>query len=334
LKGEGESTEPVKDLSSAVYVGKIPKHFEEHDMLTLFGKYGEIKQLDVVRDTRKKNPKKNRGFSFITYKTTQAAKDAIKAMNNHVLEGNAIVVVPARKGRFEGKEGGPKDKLEQFRLREVKKPTRRRNRTNRTNQQRLKAFLDDIDTFPLPTQHIYTDEGPMHVRRGLSVSMSPKSHTRSFRSCSPGAYEMARAEFARRNKSPPGYAKAKEEFRRRYHEAGKQRKHSPTRAYEAARKEYARQGYESALHDFSVRYGSPRSYEMAQYGYEAARAEFLSGSPMGFSNSRGIDSFSPRQKTPPGFPVFKDVLGDSSREADMPVISSRRASTRPSSKQY
>jgi len=312
--------ESQKDLSKAVYVGKIPKTYMESDVIALFGRFGEISELDVVRDTRKKNPKKNRGFAFITYKTAEAATKAKNALDGHVLDGNAIVVTQARSEKFGDK---PIDGSQHFRLRAMKPrlPKPQKKRRDGLRRARLKAFLDDIDNFPLPKQHIYTDEGPMHVRRGLSISMSPRSHSRSFRSLSPTAYKKARADFAHRQNTSSGYKSAKEEFARRYHTSkyggsnsyGSNSYGSNSYAFESARQEFARQGYEAALNEFSSRYGSPRSFAMTKYGYEAARADYFDGSPMRFSTSGGFDSFSPRRNS--GYRrmddyMFRDVLAE------------------------
>merc|ERR1712098_107390 len=155
-----------------------------------------------------------------------------------------------------------------------------------------------------------------HVRRGLSISMSPRSHSRSFHSLSPTAYKKARNDFAQRQKTSSGYKSAKEEFARRYHTSkyGGSDCYAPNNyAYESARQEFARQGYQAALNEFSNRYGSPRSFAMTKYGYEAARADYFDGSPMRFSTSGGFDSFSPRPNS--GYHrvedfMFRDVLAE------------------------
>jgi len=67
----------------SVFVGKLSGRMRNSELEDEFSRFGRIKDLDFRKD---------RGFAFITYSSSDAAKDAIRKMDDRKINGYRIVV--------------------------------------------------------------------------------------------------------------------------------------------------------------------------------------------------------------------------------------------------
>lgn len=76
-----------------VYVGNFPYTFDEKKLEELFSSYGEIEEVNVIKD---KFSGRSKGFGFITFKENESAKKAIAEMNGKEIEGRELKVNEAK----------------------------------------------------------------------------------------------------------------------------------------------------------------------------------------------------------------------------------------------
>ncbi|XP_050547442.1 CUGBP Elav-like family member 2 [Daktulosphaira vitifoliae] len=62
-----------------MFVGQIPRAMNEQDLMELFGEFGRVYQLNLLRD---KFTGVSKGCCFVTYFTRKAALDAQNALHN------------------------------------------------------------------------------------------------------------------------------------------------------------------------------------------------------------------------------------------------------------
>lgn len=72
-----------------IYVASIHSELSEQDVQSVFEAFGVIKTINLVRDPQ---TGKHKGYGFIEYETSQAAQDAISAMNLFDLGGQYLRV--------------------------------------------------------------------------------------------------------------------------------------------------------------------------------------------------------------------------------------------------
>ncbi|URE39308.1 hypothetical protein MUK42_07657 [Musa troglodytarum] len=83
------STSVTSDLAlRKIYIGGLSPDISSENLLSFFGRYGEIEEGSVAYD---KETNKSRGFGFVTYRTVEAAKKAIDDPNK-TLGGRNITV--------------------------------------------------------------------------------------------------------------------------------------------------------------------------------------------------------------------------------------------------
>jgi len=90
-----------------IYIGNLSYGTTEETLKTLFGEFGEIASVKVIKDRFSGRP---RGFGFIEMPSNAEADQAIKALNGNRIDGNNIKVRPAD-------SGGKKRKKRPFRRR-------------------------------------------------------------------------------------------------------------------------------------------------------------------------------------------------------------------------
>lgn len=95
-------------MGNRLYVGNLPYQTTDQDLQDLFGKAGAVQAVQVMRDPA---TGRARGFAFVEMATDEAAQKAIAELNEHQLEGRALVVNEARPkaqggGRGGGRSGG------------------------------------------------------------------------------------------------------------------------------------------------------------------------------------------------------------------------------------
>jgi cold-inducible RNA-binding protein len=92
---------------SKIYVGNLPYRASEQTISDLFGKFGPIEEVALIKDRETGRPK---GFGFITFKTDSAAQSAL-ALNGQDFQGRPLKVSlakdrPPRTGGSGGGRGG------------------------------------------------------------------------------------------------------------------------------------------------------------------------------------------------------------------------------------
>jgi RNA recognition motif-containing protein len=76
-----------------VYVGNLPFSIDDEGLRKVFGTYGEIEEVSVIKD---KFSGRSKGFGFVTFKDDEDAKKAIAAMNDKEVEGRNLKVNEAK----------------------------------------------------------------------------------------------------------------------------------------------------------------------------------------------------------------------------------------------
>lgn len=79
-----------------LYVGNLAPDIQEEDLRSAFGEFGEVTDAKVVR-TGPSGP--SRGFGFVRFAKREDALLAVSKMSGVELNGQALTVNPARKGR-------------------------------------------------------------------------------------------------------------------------------------------------------------------------------------------------------------------------------------------
>jgi RNA recognition motif-containing protein len=123
-KGEERATEPTSEEAlRKVYVGNLSYDLTpegEQRLRNLFDEAGGIKEFDIRKDQR---TGKLLGFGFITYKTAEAAKDALD-FNDIEFEGRHLTVDLAKpkKPREREQTRGSREELRRERRESPSKP--------------------------------------------------------------------------------------------------------------------------------------------------------------------------------------------------------------------
>ena len=65
-----------------VYVGHLPKGFEEGELRKFFEQFGKVNKLRV---SRSKKTARTRGYAFIEFASKDVAEIAVKTMNGYML---------------------------------------------------------------------------------------------------------------------------------------------------------------------------------------------------------------------------------------------------------
>ncbi|MEE6487575.1 hypothetical protein FKM82_014943 [Ascaphus truei] len=92
-----------------LFVGGLSFDTDEQNLEEVFGKYGQISEVVVVKD---RETKRSRGFGFVTFENPEDAKDAMEAMNGKSVDGRQIRVDQAgkssgdRRGGYRGGSSG------------------------------------------------------------------------------------------------------------------------------------------------------------------------------------------------------------------------------------
>ncbi|XP_011837467.1 PREDICTED: RNA binding motif protein, X-linked-like-1 [Mandrillus leucophaeus] len=92
------------DRPGKLFIGGLNTETNEKALETVFGKYGRIVEVLLIKD---RETNKSRGFAFVTFESPADAKDAARDMNGKSLDGKAIKVEQATKPSFERGRHGP-----------------------------------------------------------------------------------------------------------------------------------------------------------------------------------------------------------------------------------
>ena len=86
-------------MSKKIYVGNVPWKVGEDELRKLFENYGTVTSVSMINDHE---TGRYRGFSFIEMESDREANEAIKALDNHVLDGRNLRVNEARERERSG----------------------------------------------------------------------------------------------------------------------------------------------------------------------------------------------------------------------------------------
>ena len=76
-----------------IYVGNLPFSATEDDVRQIFGAYGQVESVALIKDKLTGKP---RGFGFVEMPNATEAQAAIQALNGSDFNGRDMVVNPAR----------------------------------------------------------------------------------------------------------------------------------------------------------------------------------------------------------------------------------------------
>jgi RNA recognition motif-containing protein len=80
-------------MSQKLYVGNLSYNTTEGTLRTLFAEFGEIESVNVITDRDTGRPK---GFAFVEMATSEAAKEAIDALDGKSVDERTIKVDKAK----------------------------------------------------------------------------------------------------------------------------------------------------------------------------------------------------------------------------------------------
>eukprot|EP00892_Ulva_mutabilis_P002387 jgi/Ulvmu1/12149/UM085_0013.1 len=91
LNGVPESASYHSDYRSSAYVyaGQLSFNLTEGDLLAIFSQFGEIVDVNLVRD---KNTQKSRGFAFLAYEDQRSTDLAVDNLNGITVDGRTVAV--------------------------------------------------------------------------------------------------------------------------------------------------------------------------------------------------------------------------------------------------
>ena len=84
-----------------IYIGNLSPHTTEDTLKSLFGEFGDIESVKVIKD---RSSGSSKGFGFIEMPSNSEADQAIKALNGNRVDGNTIKVNPAQSGTKRSKK--------------------------------------------------------------------------------------------------------------------------------------------------------------------------------------------------------------------------------------
>ena len=98
-------------MSRKLYVGNLPYQTEERELQEVFGQFGSVESVRVMRDMA---TGRARGFAFVEMATDEEAQAAATRLNGHQLGGRTLTVNEARpKPAYAGGggrgSGGPRE---------------------------------------------------------------------------------------------------------------------------------------------------------------------------------------------------------------------------------
>ncbi|MGB7184106.1 MAG: RNA-binding protein [Burkholderiaceae bacterium] len=90
-------------MATKIYVGNLPWRITEDQLGEIFAEHGEVTDTKIVSD---RETGRSRGFGFVTMTDQDLARQAIEALNGHVIEGRNLVVNEAHDQGGKGATGG------------------------------------------------------------------------------------------------------------------------------------------------------------------------------------------------------------------------------------
>jgi RNA recognition motif-containing protein len=87
----------------SIYVGNLSYSTVEQDLEQVFGQYGQVDRVQIIRDRDTGQP---RGFAFVEMSNDNEASSAVNALNGTDLHGRTLTVNEARPRESFGGGGG------------------------------------------------------------------------------------------------------------------------------------------------------------------------------------------------------------------------------------
>lgn len=79
-------------MAKKLFIGNLPFTMDEGQLTTLFGEYGKVESLNIVKD---KFSGRSKGFGFVEFATEEEAQKAIAALDGSEQAGRNIAVKEA-----------------------------------------------------------------------------------------------------------------------------------------------------------------------------------------------------------------------------------------------
>jgi len=80
-------------MESKLYVGNLSYDTTEDGLRTLFAEAGTVVSVEIIKDRK---TGRNKGFAFVTMSSDEEAQNAIKILNEKMLDDRAVKVNIAR----------------------------------------------------------------------------------------------------------------------------------------------------------------------------------------------------------------------------------------------
>lgn len=92
-------------MSTKLYVGNLAYGTDNNSLEAMFSSFGQVSSAQVITD---RDTGRSKGFGFVEFGDSQAAKAAIAEMNGKDVDGRSLTVNEARprEDRGEGRSGG------------------------------------------------------------------------------------------------------------------------------------------------------------------------------------------------------------------------------------
>ncbi|KAJ3120752.1 hypothetical protein HK098_004265 [Nowakowskiella sp. JEL0407] len=115
LHESGSWHDTYKD-SAYVYAGGLPFNMSEGDIIAVFAQYGEVVDVNLVRD---KDTGKSKGYAFIAYEDQRSTNLAVDNFNGILIAGRIIRVDHVR--QYRGQKTKTEQESESFKLEQSRK---------------------------------------------------------------------------------------------------------------------------------------------------------------------------------------------------------------------
>ncbi len=86
-----------------LYVGNLPFQITEEEIADAFSAHGTVANIDVITD---RDTGRSRGFGFVEMMDDAACRNAMEALDNHMVDGRNLKVNEARPRNSGGGGGG------------------------------------------------------------------------------------------------------------------------------------------------------------------------------------------------------------------------------------
>jgi cold-inducible RNA-binding protein len=80
-------------MGKKLYVGNLPYSVTNASLETMFAEFGEVRSAQVIQD---RDTGRSKGFGFVEMADANGANDAIRSLNDQVVDGRPLVVNEAR----------------------------------------------------------------------------------------------------------------------------------------------------------------------------------------------------------------------------------------------